>query len=57
MAHRKDNEMGNDNGKTVIVAEPGIPQCVITREFDAPPELLFRAYTDPALLAKLSQAS
>ena len=44
--------MGNDNGKTQIVAEPGVPQCVITREFDASPELLFRAYTDPALLAQ-----
>jgi len=44
--------MGNDNGKTKIVTEPGTPQCVITREFDAPPALLFRAYTDPKLLAQ-----
>lgn len=44
--------MGNDNGKTQIIAEPGVPQCVITREFDAPRELLFRAYTDPELLAQ-----
>ena len=34
---------------TQITAEPGIPQVVITREFDAPPELLFRAYTEPDL--------
>jgi hypothetical protein len=33
--------------KTQIIAEPGVPQIVITREFDAPRELLFRAYTDP----------
>jgi uncharacterized protein YndB with AHSA1/START domain len=37
---------------TQIIAEPGVPQIVITREFDAPRELLFRAYTDPELLAQ-----
>jgi len=35
-----------------IIAEPGIPQIVITREFDAPRDLLFRAHTDPTLLAR-----
>jgi uncharacterized protein YndB with AHSA1/START domain len=35
-----------------IIAEPGVPQVVITREFDAPKELLFRAYTDPELLVQ-----
>lgn len=39
-------------GKTEIVAEPGIPQILITREFDATPEVLFRAYTDPELLVR-----
>ncbi len=38
--------------KTQIIAEPGVPQIVITREFDAPRELLFRAYTDPELLVQ-----
>ncbi|MGH2559837.1 MAG: SRPBCC family protein [Thermomicrobiales bacterium] len=38
--------------KTRIIAEPGVPQIVITREFAAPRELLFRAYTDPALLVQ-----
>lgn len=38
--------------KTEIIAEPGMPQVVITREFAAPRELLFRAYTDPELLAQ-----
>lgn len=38
--------------KTQIIAEPGVPQVVITREFDAPPALLFRAHTDPELLAQ-----
>jgi uncharacterized protein YndB with AHSA1/START domain len=37
---------------TQIIAEPGVPQVVITREFDAPKELLFRAYTDPELLVQ-----
>jgi uncharacterized protein YndB with AHSA1/START domain len=37
---------------TQIVAEPGLPQIVVTREFDAPRELLFRAHTDPGLLSQ-----
>lgn len=37
---------------TQITAEPGVPQIVITRDFDAPRELLFRAYTDPELLVQ-----
>lgn len=37
---------------TQIIAEPGVPQIVITREFDAPRELLFRAHTDPELLVQ-----
>ena len=38
--------------KTQFVAEPGMPQIVIMREFDAPRALLFRAHTDPELLAQ-----
>ena len=38
--------------KTQITAEPGIPQIVITREFDAPRDLVFRAHNDPELLAQ-----
>ncbi len=37
---------------TQIVAEPGIPQIVVTREFRARPELLLRAHTDPELLVQ-----
>ena len=37
-------------GETQLIAEPGIPQVVMIREFDAPPELLFRAYTEPELI-------
>lgn len=37
---------------TEITATPGQPLVTITREFDAPRELLFRAYTDPELLVQ-----
>jgi len=35
--------------KTEIIAEPGKQEIVITREFEAPRELVFRAFTDPEL--------
>jgi uncharacterized protein YndB with AHSA1/START domain len=38
--------------KTQITAEPGMPQIIITCEFDAPRDLVFRAYTDPDLLVR-----
>ena len=38
--------------KTAIVAEPNSLQIRMTREFAAPRELVFRAHTDPALLAQ-----
>ena len=38
--------------KTTITAEPGKQELFITREFDAPRELVFRAYTDPAIYAQ-----
>jgi uncharacterized protein YndB with AHSA1/START domain len=37
---------------TEIIAVPGIPQILITREFAASREFLFRAYTDPELLVQ-----
>ncbi len=37
---------------TRIIAEPGIQQIEITREFDAPRELVFRAHTEPDLLVQ-----
>jgi uncharacterized protein YndB with AHSA1/START domain len=39
-------------GNTQITAEPGIPQIIIEREFDAPRDLVFRAYTDPELVVQ-----
>ena len=40
------------HNQTIITAEPGRQELFITREFDAPRELLFRAFTDPELLAQ-----
>ena len=37
---------------TQIIAEPGVPQVVVSREFDAYRDLLFRAHTDPDLLVQ-----
>jgi uncharacterized protein YndB with AHSA1/START domain len=37
------------SNKTVVTAEPGKQELFITREFDAPRELVFRAHTDPEL--------
>ena len=36
--------------KTNISAEPGKQEILITREFDAPRELVFKACTDPQLI-------
>jgi uncharacterized protein YndB with AHSA1/START domain len=38
--------------KTQITAEPGVPQVVVEREFDAPRELVFRAHVEPDLLVQ-----
>ncbi len=38
--------------KTEITAVPGHQELFITREFDAPRELVFKAFTDPTLLTQ-----
>jgi uncharacterized protein YndB with AHSA1/START domain len=38
--------------KTEIIADPGKQELFIKREFDAPRELVFKAYTDPDMLVK-----
>lgn len=35
--------------KIIVTAEPGVQEVFITREFDAPRELVFKAHTDPKL--------
>ena len=37
---------------TQITAEPGVPFVDVSREFDAPRELVFRAWTEPELLVQ-----
>jgi len=38
--------------QTKIVAEKGVQELFITREFNAPRELVFRAFSDPELLVQ-----
>jgi uncharacterized protein YndB with AHSA1/START domain len=40
------------NHETEIIVDPDIPQVRIIREFDAPPERVFRAHSDPELFAQ-----
>jgi uncharacterized protein YndB with AHSA1/START domain len=35
-----------------LIAEPGVPSVVFTSEFDAPRDLVFRAYMEPELLVQ-----
>jgi uncharacterized protein YndB with AHSA1/START domain len=38
--------------ETIIIATAGVPLVTVSREFEAPVELVFRAYTDPELLVR-----
>ncbi len=38
--------------KTMFMVEPGKQELFVTREFDAPRTLVFKAYTDPELYAQ-----
>ena len=38
--------------ETQIISDPDVPLIRIIREFDAPPEKVFRAHTDPDLLVQ-----
>ena len=38
--------------ETEIVSDPDVPLVRMTREFDAPPAKVFRAHTDPELVAR-----
>jgi uncharacterized protein YndB with AHSA1/START domain len=41
-----------NNNETQIKAEPGVQELFITREFNAPRELVFKAFNDPDLLVQ-----
>lgn len=44
--------MPENKNKTTIIAEPGKQELFITREFDAPRELVFRAHVDPDIYVR-----
>lgn len=44
--------MSEKKNKTTITAEPGKQELYVTREFDAPRELVFRAHTDPEIYVR-----
>jgi uncharacterized protein YndB with AHSA1/START domain len=48
---QKDNPAKTRN-KTIITAEPGKQEVLITREFDAPRDLVFQAFTDPTAVVQ-----
>jgi uncharacterized protein YndB with AHSA1/START domain len=41
--------MSETKNQTIVVVEPGLQELFITREFDAPRKLVYKAYTDPEL--------
>ena len=41
--------MSEKKNQTIVTAEPGVQEVFITREFNAPRELVFKAHTDPEL--------
>jgi uncharacterized protein YndB with AHSA1/START domain len=44
--------MSTSTHETQIIADPDVPLVRIIREFDAPPEKVFRAHTDPDLVVQ-----
>ena len=44
--------MNTTTHETQIIADPDVPLVKIIREFDAPPEKVFRAHTDPELIVQ-----
>lgn len=44
--------MAEKKNKTVVTVEPGKQELFITREFDAPRELVFKAHTDPDIYSR-----
>jgi uncharacterized protein YndB with AHSA1/START domain len=44
--------MTTTTNETQIIADPDVPLVRIIREFDAPPEKVFRAHTDPELVVQ-----
>jgi len=53
MSSKSANNTGmTTENKTEIIAEPGKQEIFVTREFEAPRELVFKAHTDPSLYSR-----
>jgi uncharacterized protein YndB with AHSA1/START domain len=52
MSDRNDGKGAATMAKTEFVIKPGTNEMTMTRVFDAPRELVFKAMTDPALIPK-----
>src|SRR5919205_4052369 len=50
-SRRRESEMATTS-KSAVVTLPSDTQILITREFDAPRHLVYRAYTTPELIAR-----
>lgn len=50
--NQTERGMDMEKNKTKVVAVPGKQEIIVTREFDAPRELVFKAHTDPELYVK-----
>lgn len=44
--------MSEKKNKTVLIVDPGKQELFVTREFEAPRELVFKAFTDPELYVR-----
>jgi uncharacterized protein YndB with AHSA1/START domain len=49
MTEVKKEKLTRQTNQTKLIAEPGKQELFIEREFNAPRELVFKAYTDPKL--------
>jgi uncharacterized protein YndB with AHSA1/START domain len=52
MTEVKELSLNKKVNQTKVIAEPGKQEIIITREFDAPRELVFKAYVNPDLLVQ-----
>ena len=54
---RQEQTMSARTHETSIVADPDLPIIRMTREFDAPPAKVFRAFTEQELFAQLGRTT
>ena len=52
----RSTDMTTSTHETEITVDPDVPLVRIIREFDAPPEKVFRAHTDPELVVQWTRA-